>query len=261
MEKILISACLLGEKCTYKGGDNKASYIEELNQYFDLVPFCPEVEGGLPTPRAPSEIRGSSVYREDGTDVTKAFHLGAYKATSICSFLGIRLAILKENSPSCGVHKVHNGYFNDVLVSGEGMTTRALRKMGVTVLNEEEGLAMLEELKKQNAIKDEKTERAKEAEAAKSAPKQEPEEERPHFKPRPIRPYQGKTRPFGKKEGFPGKKSHGEKRDEEGIEKKPRFHGDKPFKGKGSFKGKGKPFDKGAKNRGKPRGHLKPDKD
>ncbi len=196
MEKILVSACLLGEKCTYKGDSNAQSYLSELNRYYDIVPFCPEVEGGLPTPRKPSEIRGSEVVREDGESVTSAFRLGAYKATQICSFLGIRLAILKENSPSCGVHHIHDGYFRNRLKDGEGITTAALRRMGVTVLNEEEGLALLEKVQAEEAIKDEKTRLAREQESAparKPEPERKPrEEDRP--KPRDFRNQRGPKR-------------------------------------------------------------------
>ena len=97
MEKILVSACLIGQKCTYKGEDNYASYLEELNEYYDFVPFCPEVEGGLPTPRPRSEIKGSQVITENGKTVTREFEAGAAKALEICRFLNIDKAILKEN--------------------------------------------------------------------------------------------------------------------------------------------------------------------
>ena len=160
MDKILVSACLLGEKCTYKGGDNAQNYFEELNTFYDLVPFCCEVEGGLSIPRLPSEIKGNAVINSKGLDVTSAFRLGVYKASSIVSYLGIRLAILKENSPSCGVHMVHDGYFRDRLIPGEGLLTRELKRLGVHVMNEEEGRAFLEHLKQEKSIKDEKTQAA-----------------------------------------------------------------------------------------------------
>ena len=200
MEKILVSACLLGEKCTYLGGDNKQDYLEELNRYYDIVPFCPEVEGGLPTPRKPSEQRNHGVYHDDGTDVTKAFRLGAYKATQICSYLGIRLAIMKERSPSCGPHFIHDGYFKGRVIEGQGETARALMAMGVQVLNEEEGFALLQSLRKEREIKDEKTRFAK---AKEETPKKEEKprrEPRPHsFKgKKPAWSYQGKTRPHAK---------------------------------------------------------------
>ena len=241
MEKILIAACLLGEKCTYKGGDNRQGYIEELNRYFDLIPFCPEVEGGLPTPRLPAEKRGSSVMREDNVDVTKEFHLGAYKATAIASYLGIRIAIMKENSPSCGVHHVHDGYFRNRLVEGEGVTVAALRRMGVTVYNEEEGLKMLEELKRQEAIKDAKT-------AENLAKADEPKkEEKPRYDRNEGKPHfdKGKGKPRFGKDNFHSNKprnkedARAEKDGERlNLKRKPGFS----FQGKTRpFTGKGKP--------------------
>lgn len=212
MEKILVSACLLGEKCTYLGTDNKQPYLEELNRYYDIVPYCPEVEGGLPTPRKPSEQRNHGVYHEDGTDVTKEFRLGAYKATQICSYLGITLAIMKERSPSCGPHFIHDGFFKGRVIEGQGETARALTQMGVKVLNEEEGLELLERLKKQEQIKDEKTRIAKAKESKPATIEVKPHGDKPRRGPKggfkgskPGWSYQGKTRPFAGK-GKPRKK-------------------------------------------------------
>lgn len=243
MDKILVSACLLGDKCTYKGEDNAHDYFEELNAFYDLVPFCCEVEGGLGIPRLPSEIKGNGVIDSEGKDVSGAFRLGVYKASSIVSYLGIRLAILKERSPSCGVHEIHDGYFSGRLVKGEGLLTRELRRLGVTVLNEEEGYEFLQKLKKEKAIKDEKTKAYIEKE---NAPKEEEKEpafhkDRPHFdrerKPygkdkKPFRPHDGKfddrkgKKPFGKKPGFKGKSdfAKGEKKSDYGFRKPSSFN-------------------------------------
>ena len=221
MEKILVSACLLGDKCTYKGSDNKVDYLQELNEFFDLIPFCPEVEGGLPIPRQPAEIRGASVIREDGADVSGFFSKGAYKATAVCSYLGVNYAILKENSPSCGVHHIHDGSFKNRLKEGEGMTTAALRRMGVKVMNEEEGRAFLEETKRQRQIKDEKTRVNLAREEAKKAEQQEKKEEKPKEERKPF-----KGKPSFKK--YPRKE--GDSRDKKGFHsgpRKPRFHNDK----------------------------------
>lgn len=209
MDKILVSACLLGDKCTYKGGSNTQDYLEELNQFYDLVPFCCEVEGGLSIPRLPSEIKGNSVKNSEGKDVTSAFRLGVYKASSIVSYLGIRIAILKENSPSCGSHFVYDGTFSGRLVKGQGLLARELTRLGVTVMNEEEGKAFLEKLKAEKAIKDEKTKLAIDREAG-LLPEQKPQEvpeRRPFKKPFAKKPF-GK-KPFDKKEG--GEKKFGKK--------------------------------------------------
>lgn len=241
MDKILVSACLLGEKCTYKGGSNTQDYLEELNQFYDLVPFCCELEGGLSIPRLPSEIRGNSVKNSEGKDVTSAFRLGVYKASSIVSYLGIRLAILKENSPSCGSHFVYDGTFSGRLVKGQGLLARELTRLGVTVMNEEEGRAFLEKLKEQKAIKDEKTRIAIDRETGLLPPEKPAEvpERRPFKKPFAKKPFhrneEGEKKPshgkkpFGKP-GF-GKKPYGKP----GFGKKDDSRGGKKF---------GRPFHK-----------------
>ena len=136
MEKILISACLVGDKCKYDGHTNYSPLIKELLEKYELVPFCPEVEGGLPTPRKPSERKGDKVINNAGKDVTKNFQLGAEKALNICKYLNIKIAILKEKSPSCGVNQIHDGNFTGKLIKGEGITTELLRKNGITVYTE-----------------------------------------------------------------------------------------------------------------------------
>ena len=118
MEKILVSACLLGQKCRYDGKDNELDYFRLLNEHFDLVPFCPEMVGGLPCPRPRSEIKGSQVVNEHGKLVTREFEKGASKALEVCSFLGISRAILKEDSPSCGTHFVYDGFFRKKKAAG-----------------------------------------------------------------------------------------------------------------------------------------------
>lgn len=138
MQKLLISACLVGDKVNYKGQGKYCPEIEKLKETYDLVLFCPEVEGGLPIPRKPSEIRGSQVIREDGKNVTREFERGANKALALCKYLGITKAVLKENSPSCGTHMIHNGYFNDRLVKGMGVTAKLLLDNGIEVYSEEE---------------------------------------------------------------------------------------------------------------------------
>ena len=138
MEKILISACLVGDKVKYDGHSNYNDKIKLLLEKYELVPFCPEVEGGLPTPRKPSERVKDRVKREDGKDVTKNYLAGADLALNICLYLGIKIAILKENSPSCGVHKIYDGSFSHKLIDGMGTTTELLRKKGITVISENE---------------------------------------------------------------------------------------------------------------------------
>ena len=144
MEKILISACLIGDKCKYDGHTNYTPAYQQLLEKYELVPFCPEVEGGLSTPRKPSERKGDRVINNAGKDVTKQFVEGAQKALNICKYLDIKIAILKENSPSCGSHQIYDGNFNNKLVKGEGVTAELLRKNGITVYTE----SQIEELLK-----------------------------------------------------------------------------------------------------------------
>lgn len=145
MEKILISACLLGDKTNYRGEGNYHPDVEKLKELYDLVPFCAEQEGGLSTPRLPNEIRGDRVVRKDGKDVTKEFNKGAIKALNICKYLGIRKAVLKESSPSCGSHLIHNGLFDGRKIKGAGITARLLMKNEIEVFSEEEIDKLLKE--------------------------------------------------------------------------------------------------------------------
>lgn len=138
MSKILISACLVGDKVNYKGQGNYAPMVEKLKEKYELVLFCPECEGGLSTPRLPNEIRGSQVIRKDGKLVTKEFELGAKKALALCKYLGITKAILKESSPSCGTHLIHDGYFQGRKIPGMGITAKLLKSNGIEVYSEEE---------------------------------------------------------------------------------------------------------------------------
>lgn len=152
-EKVLISACLIGENCRYDGKSKKVAEILDLAKYYDLIPICPEVSGGLKVPRSPSEIQGNKVMMKNGRDVTGNYHDGAYWAYSICSLYHIKLAILKEKSPSCGVHYVHNGKFDGGLVEGMGITSQKLSSHGVKVINEEEAIALLHQLESKEEAK------------------------------------------------------------------------------------------------------------
>ena len=146
MKKVLISACLIGDKVRYDGGDCLNPHIEELMAHFELVPFCPEVEGGLPIPRKRAEIRRGRVYDIDEREVTRYFLNGAEKALNICRYLNIELAIFKDGSPSCGSSAIARGRFDGVKIKGQGLTTALLRKNGVEVINEEEIPALLEKI-------------------------------------------------------------------------------------------------------------------
>ena len=145
MEKILISACLVGDNVKYNGGNNQNPLIEKLLEKYELVPFCPEVEGGLPIPRFPSERKGESVINSNNEDVTDNFVNGADLAYNICLFLKIKIAILKERSPSCGVHEIYDGTFSHKVISGMGVTSELLKRKGIVIYNEDEIPLLLKE--------------------------------------------------------------------------------------------------------------------
>ena len=147
MERILISACLVGDNVKCDGGNNKNSLISKLLEKYELVPFCPEVEGGLPTPRHPCEQRGEQVVNDIDEDKTDEFNRGADLALNICLYLKITKAILKERSPSCGVHSIYDGTFSHKVIDGSGVTAALLKRKGIQVYNENE-IPMLLDLDK-----------------------------------------------------------------------------------------------------------------
>ena len=100
---LLVSACLLGLRCRYDGQSKRMDGLERLLALpVSLVPVCPEVFGGLPTPRMPAERQGERVRALDGRDVTENYRRGAEEALRLAQLLGARTALLKERSPSCG---------------------------------------------------------------------------------------------------------------------------------------------------------------
>ena len=138
MKNILVSACLLGEPCRYDGKSKPCERVITLKNTYNLIPICPEVMGGLPTPRTPSEICGERVLMKDGRDVTENYNRGAQKALEIARENACTVAILKEKSPSCGSGLIHNGSFDGGLVEGDGITTQLLKQNGIRVLGESE---------------------------------------------------------------------------------------------------------------------------
>ncbi len=137
-KNILVSACLLGEPCRYDGKSKPCERVIALKDTYDLIPVCPEVMGGLPTPRTPSEICGALVLMKDGRDVTENYNRGAEKALEIAREHACTVAILKEKSPSCGSGLIHNGHFDGGLIPGDGITAQLLKGAGIRVLGESE---------------------------------------------------------------------------------------------------------------------------
>lgn len=136
--KILVSACLLGTPCRYDGRAVPNEDVIALGQAFELVPFCPEVTGGLSTPRTPAERRGNVVITKDGRDVTAEYVLGAEKALDLAKRHGCKTAVLKEKSPSCGCGKIYDGTFSGRLINGIGVTAQILKEAGIDVIGESE---------------------------------------------------------------------------------------------------------------------------
>ncbi|MBR2650617.1 MAG: DUF523 domain-containing protein [Clostridia bacterium] len=148
MEKILISACLIGIASRYDGKSKlpeDGDVIWQVCQKYAPVPFCPEVYGGLPTPRTPSERVGDRVLMKDGRDVTENYERGAEGALMLCKRLGIKKALLKERSPSCGKGKIYDGSFRGVLTEGDGVCAELLISSGIEVFGESEAPRLLEE--------------------------------------------------------------------------------------------------------------------
>ena len=137
-EKLLISACLLGVGCRYDGGRVKKVDIAALSEVFELVPVCPEIYGGLPTPRVPSERIGDRVIMKDGTDVTDNFIRGMEHTIMIADSCGARIALLKAKSSSCGKGRIYDGSFSGKLTEGDGYTAQHLISAGIEVYTEEE---------------------------------------------------------------------------------------------------------------------------
>lgn len=139
MDKVLVSACLGGLRCRYDGKHSKT----ELPVDKDIILFCPEQSGGLPTPREPAEIVGGTgadviagrarVISCSGKDVTHEYMIGAREALHTCQKQGINHAILKQRSPSCGVTAIYDGTFGGRLIPGEGVTAALLKRHSITV--------------------------------------------------------------------------------------------------------------------------------
>ena len=133
--KIAVSACLLGKPCRYNATGCYMAQVDALHKNHVLVPVCPEVLGGLATPRAPSEICKGKVINTLGQDVSEAFEKGAKEALAIVEDQGCQIAILQQRSPSCGCGKIYDGTFSSKLIEGDGVFTKLLKSKGISVLS------------------------------------------------------------------------------------------------------------------------------
>jgi uncharacterized protein YbbK (DUF523 family) len=153
--KLLVSACLLGQKVRYDGSDKEQrdALLNELIAQNRVVAICPEVAGGLSVPRLPAEIQNGNgaavldgqarLLDSSGKDVTAEFISGARQALALAQQHNIRAAILKARSPSCGNAQIYDGNFNKRLIDGSGVTAALLERHGIKVFNEDEIAAAL----------------------------------------------------------------------------------------------------------------------
>lgn len=151
---LLVSACLLGVACNHEGRGSRRAVVEELGRRYRLIPVCPEVLGGLTTPRPAAELQGGDgeavgrgearVTNVEGEDVTLAYRRGAEAAVAVARAVGAEWAVLKARSPSCGASGVYDGTFSRRLVPGAGVAAAALRAAGLEVCSDEEAASALD---------------------------------------------------------------------------------------------------------------------
>ncbi len=149
---IMVSACLLGVNCNYKGGcsydfTKNSRFWSNLKSKFNIIPICPEQQGGLPTPRIPSELLDKAevieqgkgrIISKEGLDVTHNFVKGAEEILRIARLYSVQYAVLKSKSPSCGVKSVYDGSFKGVLIPGMGYTAYLLNKLNIRLFDEKD---------------------------------------------------------------------------------------------------------------------------
>lgn len=148
MNKLLVSACLLGDPVRYDGKSKPQSHagLAALVAQGRVLGFCPEVAGGLPIPRMAAEIQAADgarviageakVKTGDGSDVTRFFLSGAQQALALCELHRIGVAVLTESSPSCGSGKIYDGSFTRSTIAGDGVTTALLRQHDIRVFSQ-----------------------------------------------------------------------------------------------------------------------------
>lgn len=130
---IIVSACLAGLPCRYDGGSCPNAQVVELVAQGKALPVCPEQLGGLATPREPVEWTGGKAVTKQGADCTANLKRGAEIVAKLAKLVGVKEAILREGSPSCGVEWIYDGSFAGRKVPGHGLTTRRLEELGISV--------------------------------------------------------------------------------------------------------------------------------
>lgn len=157
--KFIVSACLAGANCTFRAGNKKNSRVMKLFRDGYAIGVCPELTGGLGIPRERCEIiHGGGeevlssfktsdektndfparVITASGKDVTRNYTRGARLFLAIAKRLGIKKAILKSDSPACGIGRIYNGHFTGTLKSGDGVLAAMLRREGFVLYDEKD---------------------------------------------------------------------------------------------------------------------------
>lgn len=134
-EKILVSSCLLGLNCRYDGGNNYSKEVEEFLKNYEVIPICPEIMGGLPTPRTPSERQADRVINKEGKDVTEQYEKGARECLFLAQKYDVKKALLKLRSPSCGSKEIYDGTFSHTIIEGDGVAAELFKKNGIEVIS------------------------------------------------------------------------------------------------------------------------------
>ena len=139
-EKVLISACLAGINCKFNGENNilDRDVLDEISKKYHLLFVCPEVFGGLSTPREPAEMKGGLVVTKTAKDVSENFKFGAEICLKIAKLNGCKKAILKARSPSCGSGQIYDGSFSKKLIFGDGVAAKLLKENEILVFSEDE---------------------------------------------------------------------------------------------------------------------------
>lgn len=144
----LVSACLAGIRCTCDGGHKLAKKIERLAEDGQALSVCPELLGGLGIPRPSCEILGgdgtdvlngrAKVITHSGRDISRTLIKGAARALGLAKKYGIKKAVLKSKSPSCGAGRIYDGSFSGRLKKGDGVTTALFRINRIAVFTEKD---------------------------------------------------------------------------------------------------------------------------
>ncbi|MGM0508909.1 MAG: DUF523 domain-containing protein [Fusobacteriota bacterium] len=133
--KIIVSTCLMGINCKYNGENNYSHFLDVLKEKINLIMVCPEILGGMPTPRNPVEInQNRRVKSKKGIDYTWKFQKGARESLKIAKKNNCKLAILKSKSPSCGYREIYDGTFTKKLINGNGIAAEYFLKNDIKII-------------------------------------------------------------------------------------------------------------------------------